>query len=178
MLREQHGSRHDHAAHRPDDVSAPGRMRRHFDMVRHRPDAGRGRRQVQLKLHSHHDRCPLQVMAMAVSPLIAPDDDGEIDPVVFERVLKSLTAKDLLLLEKLEAEKRIDVETLDSYDTSNFLWLSFFGLCGVDVDPGDRVFLVKKKEGKAAIDALRGVERPSRKRRGRPLVVPRRRQAR
>ena len=109
---------------------------------------------------------------MAVCPMMSPDDDEEINPVALERIVRSLTARDIALIDALEKERRIDVDTLagDGYDASQLIWLAHYALCGVEIDPGDRVFFTRTKEGKAALDARRGVVRPPRKRRGRPPV--------
>ena len=88
---------------------------------------------------------------MNASILIAPDDDGVASPEILRRIVGSLTAADVRLLERLEREMRIDVETIDA-DAQALLWMGHFGLYGIEVDRGDRVFLVRREEGKAAID--------------------------
>ena len=47
---------------------------------------------------------------MAVCPMMSPDDDEEINPVALERIVRSLTARDIALLDALEKERRIDVD--------------------------------------------------------------------
>jgi len=100
------------------------------------------------------------------APLLAPDDDDVIAPAVLRRVVNSLTSRDLGILERLEREKRIDVELVDA-DASTLLWMGHFGLFGVDVDFADRTYLVRRPEGKAAIDERQGRTSEPRRRRGR-----------
>jgi hypothetical protein len=85
------------------------------------------------------------------SPLLAPDDDGVISPAILRRVVQSLTARDVELLEQLEERARIDVEGL-RVPAVDLLWMQHFGLFGVEVDQADRVYLVRREEGKAALD--------------------------
>jgi hypothetical protein len=112
----------------------------------------------------------VNVVVMAVHPLVAPDDEGYISGPILERILRSLTARDAELLGRLEKERRVDVDTLeaDGYDAASLFWMAHYALVSVEIDQADRVYLVRKKEGKIALDARRGIPQPARKRRGRP----------
>lgn len=110
---------------------------------------------------------------MAVCPLMSPDDDEGPNPVVLGRVVDKLTARDVALLERLEKDRRVDVDTLeaDGYAASDLIWLAHYALVSVEIDPGDRVFVVRKVEGKVALDARRGIPPAPRKRKGRRPVA-------
>jgi hypothetical protein len=97
------------------------------------------------------------------SPLLAPDDDGIVSMALLGRVVESLTKRDLAFLERLEREERVDAESAD-VDSLNLIWMAHFGLVGIDVDGSlERVYVGKRPEGKAALDARYGRESEPRK---------------
>jgi hypothetical protein len=126
---------------------------------------------------SHPD--PVQPCEIVnAAPLLAPDDDGVVSPVLLRRVVQSLTKRDLALLERLEGEERIDAETAD-VDPMNLIWMGHFGLLGIEVDDQDRIFAGRRPEGKAALDERYGrTSEPRRKTRRKREVAPSRRAVR
>ncbi len=115
--------------------------------------------------------------AVKSAGVLAPDDDGAVSPVLMRRVVESLTASDLSLLRKLEGAPggKLDVEYLAAlgFDGQQMLWAVHFGLCEIDVDLADRVYLARRPEGKMAIDAREGRASAPRKKRGRRPVAAR-----
>ena len=108
---------------------------------------------------------------MNAAPLLAPEDKGVVSRELLRRVVESLSARDLSLLLLLEEVSRVDAEQIDA-DACTLLWMGHFGLFGVDVDPADRVFLVRRPEGKAAIDERYGRTSEPRRRRRRGVRGP------
>jgi hypothetical protein len=84
--------------------------------------------------------------AISVHPIMAPEDDGQPSLALLARVKESLTTRDVVLLNRLELVRRIDVDQLKSYDAPTLLWMVYFGLVGLEVDDGDRVFLTRRPD--------------------------------
>jgi hypothetical protein len=64
---------------------------------------------------------------------------------VSPRVWESLTRSDHRLLERLEAEKRIEVSSL-RLDAEHVFWLAYYGFVLLEVDLMDCVFLIRNPE--------------------------------
>jgi hypothetical protein len=118
------------------------------------------------------------VRSLNAIPLVAPEDDGQVAPELLYRIIDSLSLRDQQLLERLERIDRLDLEQLEGYASSDLLWLAYYNLVAVDVDPADRVFITKTPYGKVALDGVRNRgnevpirERIRRRRRRGPVAV-------
>lgn len=82
-------------------------------------------------------------------------DVRELRPLILTRRIRdSLARGDVELLERLDQAHRLDVAELAApLDPERVLWLAYFGLVLLQVDPADRVYLVRNPE---ALPELRG----------------------
>ena len=82
-------------------------------------------------------------------------DVRELRPLILtRRVRDSLARGDMELLERLDQARRLDVAELSPpLDPERVLWLAYFGLVLLEVNPADRVYLVRNRE---ALSELRG----------------------
>ena len=81
-------------------------------------------------------------MTVSAEPLLlAPEDDGHISDPLRKKVEELMSKSDREFLTKLRTQKRIEAGADDDPGELSVLYLQYYGLLEVDMDPGARIFL-------------------------------------